>query len=84
MTAEQAALRAMTAAARAPRRGTASRTAGVNRSSSARLFAGVPLFMIEESPERLMRHKPPYGYRFGRMSMDDLLRRRKNATLPKR
>ena len=43
----------------------------------------VPVFMPEEDPSRLMRHTPPYGYRFGSHSMAQLLVKRANATLPR-
>ncbi|KAL3921754.1 MAG: hypothetical protein SGPRY_004798, partial [Prymnesium sp.] len=48
------------------------------------LFQGVPLFMLEEDAGRLMRHKPPYGYRFGTFREQDLQAKRRNATLPER
>ena len=47
-----------------------------------RIFGKVPLFMREEDPSRLMRHPPPYGFKFQKFRMAELMRRRINATLP--
>ena len=38
--------------------------------------------MLDEETERLMRHAPPYGYKFGTFRPDELLAKRRNATLP--
>ncbi|KAL1520549.1 hypothetical protein AB1Y20_022125 [Prymnesium parvum] len=54
------------------------------RNRTAGLFRSVPLFMREEDPQRLLRHKPPYGYRFGTFRADELRKKRANATLPAR
>lgn len=48
----------------------------------APMFGGVPRFMIEEDAQKLMRHAPPYGYKFGTFRPDELLAKRRNATLP--
>ena len=48
----------------------------------ARLFGTVPLFMREEDPARLMRHAPPYGFKFGSFVPATLERMRANATIP--
>ena len=46
------------------------------------LFGGAPLFMLEESAERLMRAAPPYGFKFQSHRADELAAKRANATLP--
>lgn len=38
--------------------------------------------MLEENPERLMQHAPPYGFKFGSFGMDELYAKRANASLP--
>lgn len=48
----------------------------------APLFAAVPLFMVEEEVSRLMLNRPPFGYNLPSFSVDELQRKRKNATLP--
>ena len=44
------------------------------------------IFMVEEKPARLMRHAPPFGYKFGvgpnAFSLEELYAKRRNATLP--
>ena len=46
----------------------------------------IPLFMIEERPARLMRHAPPYGFKYGvgrkAFVLSELVAMRANATLP--
>ena len=54
----------------------------LRRRNSSSLFGGVPLYMIDEEPERLMRHKPPYGYNFRGFTRDALLAKRSHASLP--
>ena len=61
--------------------GAAKRAGGQGRSISE-----IPVFMLEEEPARLMKHAPPYGYKFGAgkraFRPDELEAKRKNATLP--
>ena len=56
------------------------------RRNSTSLFGGVPLYMVEEKPEKLMRHKPPYGFRFGAgkhgFTLEEMHNKRSKATLP--
>lgn len=52
------------------------------RNTSGHLFREVPLFMKEESEEKLMRHAPPYGFKFGTFSVGELRAKRANATMP--
>lgn len=57
-------------------------------SEDDRTFGAVPLFMADEDPARLMRHAPPYGYKFGAgtraFRLGELHAKRANATLPSR
>jgi len=56
------------------------------RAARAQLFGGVPLFMVEETVAKLMKHAPPYGFQFGRgasaFKEEELLLKRGRATLP--
>ncbi len=44
----------------------------------------LPLFMAEEHFQRLMRHAPPYGFRYPDFKEETLRSMRRNATLPPR
>ena len=59
---------------------------GGSGGGGSRTFQEIPLFMIEEEPSRLMKHAPPYGYKFGNgkraFRPDELEAKRRNATLP--
>ena len=57
-----------------------------SKAMEGRAFNDIPLFMIDEDVSRLMRHAPPYGYKFGQgkraFRLDELHAKRRNATKP--
>ena len=48
----------------------------------ANVDSKIPLFFAEEDAARLLRHPPPFGYQFPRVTLASVRARQRNATVP--